>query len=91
MEWLNIALKIISALAPLMARVFDAIASGKDVVVEVATENVSAILPPTSRMELAMDAEHLRRAHADGLTEPDHAVMIEHALLMHDTLTGGSK
>jgi|WetSurMetagenome_2_1015567.scaffolds.fasta_scaffold188455_2 hypothetical protein len=89
MEYLDIALKIITVLAPLAARVFDALSTGRDVAAEVASENVSAILPPTSRMELAMDAEHLRRAHAAGETDPAHAAVIDHALLMHTTLTGG--
>jgi hypothetical protein len=91
MEWLDIALKIIAALAPIAARVFDALSSGRDVAAEIASENVSTILPPTSRMELAMDAEHLRRAHEAGQTDDAHGAVIEHALLMHATFTGGVK
>lgn len=91
MEWLDLALKIIAMLAPLAARVFDAIISGRDVITEVATENVSTILPATSRMELAMDAEHLRRAQLEGLTDPAHDAVITHALSMHAALTGGVK
>lgn len=82
MEYLDLALRIISALAPLAEKLFEAYQNRQPL-----TEDISKIIGPVSRMELAMDAEHLRRARDLQMTDPAHATIIDHALSMHEKLT----
>lgn len=88
-EILTLLTALLTALGPLLLKLFTTATTGGDVAAVLAAERVGDVLPATTRLELAMAAEALRRARADGHTAalaPAERVLVDSVLALHAEL-----